>query len=229
MRLRLIGFLLLITLAAGMLTLLPATGSLAAFAGPHSRSQSQGQQPIVIGVGLVNLYATVRDNHKAIVANLEQTDFRIFEDNVEQKVAFFSRESTLPLTMGLLIDTSGSEAAMIGAEQQAASQFLSRVLQKKDEAMVITFDLDVDMLADWTNDLPTLNRAIRRARINTAGGGRHGDAGSIPHERPGRNQFLRRRVSGVPRQDVFGSRKESADHPDGRGRQRQQDEIGRRH
>lgn len=189
MRLRLIGFLLLITLAAGMLTLLPATGSLAAFAGPHSRSQSQGQQPIVIGVGLVNLYATVRDNHKAVVANLEQADFRVYEDNVEQKVAFFSRENTLPLTMGLLIDTSGSEAAMIGAEQQAASQFLSRVLQKKDEAMVITFDLDVDMLADWTNDLPTLNRAIRRARINTAGGGGPVTPGPFPTSGQGGTNF----------------------------------------
>jgi VWFA-related protein len=123
-----------------------------------------------VGTGLVNLYATVRDSHKALVANLEQNDFRIFEDNVEQKVAFFSRESSLPLTMGILMDTSGSEAPMIGAIQQAASQFLGRVMQKnKDEAMVITFDLDVNMLSDWTSDLTELNRAIRRAKINTGG------------------------------------------------------------
>ncbi len=88
-------------------------------------------------------------------------------------MAFFAKERTLPLTMGLLIDTSGSEAEMIGAEQQAAIQFLQRVMQKRDEALVITFDLDVDLLADWTNDVSELDRAIRRARINAPSSARH--------------------------------------------------------
>jgi len=150
----------LLALSAG-LTFLPASRTAAAGA-----QVSPQDQAIKVGVSLVSLYATVRDNHKAIVPNLEQNDFKIFEDNVEQKVAFFAKERTLPLTMGLLIDTSGSEAEMIGAEQQAAIQFLQRVMQKRDEALVITFDLDVDLLADWTNDVSELDRAIRRARIN---------------------------------------------------------------
>ena len=78
------------------------------------------------GVPLVNLYATVLDKKKSLVPNLDQNNFRIFEDNVEEKISFFSREKTLPLAIGLLIDTSGSEANMIGAEQQAASQFLTK-------------------------------------------------------------------------------------------------------
>jgi len=166
----------LATLAAG-LALVPAQDS---GASGRWQDQKQDQQPIKVGTSLVSLYATVRDSHKKIVANLEQNQFHIYEDGVEQKVAFFSQEKTLPLTMGILIDTSGSEETMIGAIQQAATQFLQRVMQKKDEAMVITFDLDVDLLADWTNDLPQLERAIHRARVNTGGAGGQVTPGPFP-------------------------------------------------
>lgn len=161
MRFRPLSVLFALIASAAGLTVLPASHTTAT-----SAQASPQDQSIKVGVSLVSLYATVRDNHKAIVPSLEQNDFKIFEDNVEQKVAFFAKERTLPLTMGLLIDTSGSETEMIGAEQQAAIQFLQRVMQKRDESMVITFDLDVDLLADWTNDVSELNRAIRRARIN---------------------------------------------------------------
>jgi VWFA-related protein len=126
-------------------------------------------QTIRVGVPLVNLYATVLDKHKAIVPNLDQKDFRVYEDSVEQKVTFFSREKTLSLRLGLLIDTSGSEANTLGFEQQAASQFLHRVLQEGDTAFVIAFDSDVDVLADWTNDVASLQGAIRQSRIEIGG------------------------------------------------------------
>ncbi|HXQ98553.1 MAG TPA: VWA domain-containing protein [Candidatus Limnocylindrales bacterium] len=177
MRFRPLGAMfVLATLAAG-LALVPAQDS---GASGRWQDQKQDQQPIKVGTSLVSLYATVRDSHKKIVANLEQNQFHIYEDGVEQKVAFFSQEKTLPLTMGILIDTSGSEETMIGAIQQAATQFLQRVMQKKDEAMVITFDLDVDLLADWTNDLPQLERAIHRARVNTGGAGGQVTPGPFP-------------------------------------------------
>src|SRR5579863_2554880 len=106
------------------------------------------QQGIRVQVNLVNLFATVRDKKtKQIVSSLEQGDFKVTEDGVEQKVSFFSRESTLPITLGLLIDTSGSETNTLGAEQQAAVQFLSRVLRKGDLSMVVSFDTDSDLLA----------------------------------------------------------------------------------
>ena len=129
---------------------------------------SQAPQPgIHVQVNLVNLFATVRDKKtKQIVSNLQQDDFKISEDNVEQKVSFFSRESTLPITLGLLIDTSGSETNMLGAEQEAAVRFLSRVMQKGDLAMVVSFDTDSDLLADLTDDQGRLDRAINRTRIN---------------------------------------------------------------
>lgn len=122
-------------------------------------------------VNLVNLFATVRDNHKKIVNDLKQEDFKVIEDNQDQKIAFFSREVTLPITMGLLLDTSGSEQYMLGAIQDAGGRFLSRVLRKGDEAMVMSFDTDVDLLSDFTDDRAQLDRAVRHARINTPGGG----------------------------------------------------------
>jgi VWFA-related protein len=130
--------------------------------------QEPAQQAPVIKteVNLVNLFATVRDKKKHIVTGLKKEDFRIFENEQEQKVAFFSSEKTLPITLGLLIDTSRSEENRLPAEQEAATRFLNQVLRKGDEAMVISFGADVDLLSDFTDDRAQLNRAIRSARIN---------------------------------------------------------------
>lgn len=133
--------------------------------------QEPAQQAPVIKteVSLVNLFATVRDKKKHIITGLKKEDFRVFENDQEQKVAFFSSEKTLPVTLGLLIDTSGSEQNRLGAEQEAASRFLNQVLRKGDEAMVVSFDLDVDLLSDFTDDRAQLQRAIHHAQINAAG------------------------------------------------------------
>ena len=133
---------------------------------PAAAAAQNPQQPIRVQVELVNLFVTVRDKKKTLITDLTKDDFRVLEDGQEQKIAFFSHETSLPITLGLLIDTSGSEQRMLPAEQEAASRFLQRVLRKSDLAMVITFDLDVDLLADFTSDRGQLERAIQRARIN---------------------------------------------------------------
>jgi VWFA-related protein len=131
-----------------------------------------GQEPLPQGstiktqVNLVNLFVTVRDNKKHVLTELKQEDFHVFEDEKEQKIAFFAKEVKLPVTLGLLIDTSGSEQNRLPAEQDAASRFLERVLRKGDESMVISFDTDVDLLSDFTGDPGQLERAIHKARIN---------------------------------------------------------------
>lgn len=174
-----------------------AAACLAAAAGAltlRARSQ-QPQEPLAQAptiktqVSLVNLFVTVRDKNKRIVTDLKQDDFRVFEDGQEQKVAFFSKEVTLPITLGLLLDTSGSEQYMLGAIQDGASRFLNRVMRKGDEAMVISFDLDVDLLADFTDDRSELNRAIHRAQINTGGGGGIVTPGTIPQTGPKGTNF----------------------------------------
>jgi len=135
-------------------------------------AQEPAQVPrLKAAVNLVNLFATVRDKNKRIVGDLIQEDFKVYEDNHEQKIAFFSKEVTLPLTLGLLIDTSGSERNRLGAEQEAATRFLERVMRKGDEAMVISFDFDVDLLQDFTDDRAQIARAINKARIGAVTGG----------------------------------------------------------
>jgi len=134
---------------------------------PPQEPSSQAQAPVIKSqVNLVNVFATVRDKKKHIMSNLKKEDFQIFENDQEQKVAFFSNERALPITLGLLIDTSRSEENRLPIEQEAASGFLKQVLRKGDEAMVISFGADVDLLSDFTDDKAQLDRAIRGARIN---------------------------------------------------------------
>jgi VWFA-related protein len=128
-------------------------------------------QTIKTQVSLVNLFATVRDKNKRIVGDLKQEDFRITEDSQDQKISFFSKEVALPITLALLLDTSGSEQFMLGAIQDAGSSFLRRILRKGDEALVMSFDSDVDLLSDFTDDHAQLDRAVRRSRINIPSGG----------------------------------------------------------
>ena len=139
---------------------------------PQEPAQAPAQGPALKRtVNLVNLFATVRDKNKRIMGDLKQEDFKIFEDNEEQKIAFFSKEVTMPITLGLLIDTSGSEQNRLGAEQDAAGRFIEEVMKKGDEAMVISFDIDVDLLADFTDDRGMIQRAINKARIGAVSGG----------------------------------------------------------
>jgi len=140
----------------------------------------QSQKPLTVQTTLVNVFVTVRDKRHEIVSDLSQNDFKVFEDGQEQKIAFFSKEVNLPITLGLLIDTSGSMERVIGAEQDTASRFLREVMRKKDEAMVISFDFDVDLLADFTEDTNVLERAIRRTSVNSVGGGGVVTPGTIP-------------------------------------------------
>lgn len=126
-------------------------------------------------VSLVNLFVTVRDKSKHIVTDLKQEDFKAFEDGQPQQIAFFSKEVTLPITLALLLDTSGSEQFMLPSIQDAGARFLDRVLRKGDEALVMSFDSDVDLLADFTEDRGQLDRGIRKARINVPSAGSVGN------------------------------------------------------
>jgi len=142
---------------------------LASLAGGLAFAAPPGQ--IRVQVNTVSIFATVRDKHKSIVTGLKQDDFQVFEDGQPQEITNFSADSDLPITLGMLIDTSGSEYYMLSAEKDAASRFYGRVLRKGDLGMVMTFDTDVDLLADFTDDRAVLNRAINRAQINVPVGG----------------------------------------------------------
>jgi VWFA-related protein len=165
---------------------LPANRAHAASTSPQDgagggQAPGGGQQPIKVQVNLVNLFATVRDSHHSFVNNLTKDEFKIYEDGVEQKVAFFNKEVDMPITLALLIDTSGSEQNMLGAEQDAGSRFVHEVMRKKDLAMVMSFDLDANLLADFTEDTSILERALRKTQINASMGG----GGTAPTIDPG--------------------------------------------
>ncbi len=132
----------------------------------QQKQNPQSQQPLRVQVNLVNVFATVRDKHKGIISNLKEEDFKILEDGVEQKVAYFSKDVDLPITLGLLIDTSGSMDRVLPAEQDAATRFLREVMRPKDLTMVINFDLDANLIADFTQDQSVLERAIRSTVMN---------------------------------------------------------------
>lgn len=136
---------------------------------PQVQEPPQASQPIQVQTTVVSVFATVRDRHNGIIGDLTKDDFKVYEDGVEQKVAYFTKEVDMPLSLAILMDTSGSMAQILLPEQDAASRFVHEVMRKKDEALVMSFDLDVNLLADFTEDPAVLARAIRRTTINAAG------------------------------------------------------------
>ena len=129
----------------------------------------QAAQSLTTQTTIVNVFATVRGKHGDIMSGLTKDDFKIYEDGTEQKVAFFNKEVNLPITLALLMDTSGSMYNIMNAEKEAASSFVREVMRKRDEALVMSFDTDVNLLADFTEDPSVLDRAIHRAQVNAAG------------------------------------------------------------
>jgi len=110
---------------------------------------------------------------------------------------------------------------MIDAEHDAASRFLREVMRPKDEAMVITFDFDVDLVADFTQDTSVLASAIRSTRVNSVGGGGVVTPGTFSGgQQCRRHGSLRRDLPGLPRRTGDRSRPQGRNHSDRRGRYR---------
>ncbi|HJT89489.1 MAG TPA: VWA domain-containing protein [Bryobacteraceae bacterium] len=127
--------------------------------------------PIQVDVNLVNILASVHDKRGALVANLEKNDFSVFEDGKQQEIKYFTRETDLPLTIGLLVDVSRSQENLIGIERNAAVQFLSKVLRKKDEAFLISFGEDAELLQDYTSSVRLLEDGLSQLRVSSGVGG----------------------------------------------------------
>jgi VWFA-related protein len=129
----------------------------------------QDEQTISVEVNLVNILFTVADRKGKFVTNLRKDDFKVYEDERIQTITNFSSESNLPLTIALLVDTSGSIRDKLRFEEEAAIEFFYSTLQRgKDKALVISFDSGVDLLQDFTDDPEKLADKIRKIR---AGGG----------------------------------------------------------
>jgi VWFA-related protein len=120
---------------------------------------------------LVSEYFTVRDKKNALIPYLTKNDCTVWEDKQQQKMTSFVAEAKQPLTLGIMIDTSGSQQYVLPLEQQSASAFLKRILRPSDEAFLLSFDVGVNLEQDYTNNVRELERAINKVQINTAAGG----------------------------------------------------------
>jgi VWFA-related protein len=126
-------------------------------------------QTITVPVNLVNIIATVVTRREKLVTDLDKSEFRVFEDGKEQRIEFFSRETDLPLRIGLLLDTSNSIRERLEFEKDAAIEFLSSNLRrKKDQAFLMIFDNEPSVIQSYTDDSSRLTEAVQRQR---AGGG----------------------------------------------------------
>jgi len=156
--------------------------------GEHQASNDQPQdeatETLKVNVEVVQLFFNVKDKHGALIPNLTKDKFDIFEDGKPQTIKYFKAETDLPLTLGILIDTSGSQQNVLGMEQQTGASFLENILRPKDEAFVISFDVDINLLQDFTNSVSRLRHALDNTKINTGGvscsGGPIGPQGPVP-------------------------------------------------
>jgi VWFA-related protein len=122
---------------------------------------AQNDTTFTTGVNVVNVFATVRDRQGKLVRNLAKEDFSVEEDGRPQTIRYFSQETNLPLTLGLLVDTSGSQRRLVGQERTASYRFLDQVLREdRDRAFVIHFDHDVELLEDLTSSHRKLEAAL---------------------------------------------------------------------
>lgn len=124
------------------------------------------ETPIQVSVNVVNVMASVRDKHNGLVPSLNKDDFELFENGQAQTIKYFSRESNLPLTIGLLVDVSRSQENLIQIEQRAASAFLDSVLRPKDEAFILSFGADTELLQDITSSKTMLHRGLDNLKPN---------------------------------------------------------------
>ncbi len=128
---------------------------------------AQEEPTIKVQVDLVNVFFSVHTKKGALIGNLAKDDFTIFEDGKQQDIKYFTKESDLPLTLGLLIDVSRSQMNLIGIEQSAASQFFDQVIRPKDLAFVISFGADADLLQDYTSSHKLLQHALADLKVNS--------------------------------------------------------------
>jgi VWFA-related protein len=156
--------------AAGWAQLAPSPDAPPVSHAPAAAPEEESVATFKVNVNLVDVFFTVKDKQGNLVPHLTKDDCSISEDKEPQKLKSFVAETQQPITLGILLDTSGSQQRVLPLEQDVGGQFLTRVLRQKDEAFVLSFDVDVDLLQDYTNSPRLLTHALNKAEINTAGG-----------------------------------------------------------
>ena len=147
----------------------PAASGCTAEGGCATQAQQQGNIPTFKSeVKLVNVYATVVDQTGAPVGGLTQEDFEVLENGVPQKISVFARESELPLSIVLALDTSLSTRKDLRVELDAAREFIKSILRPQDGLALYQFAQEVDELVPFTSDMTRIDRGLKRVRIGSA-------------------------------------------------------------
>ncbi|MFZ0311392.1 MAG: VWA domain-containing protein [Candidatus Korobacteraceae bacterium] len=141
-----------------------------------AQAEQQAQTPTFSSdVKVVNVLATVRDKKGQIVSTLTQDDFKLEQDGHPQVIHYFAKDTDLPLKLGLLVDTSGSQRRLIEQERIASYGFLNDLMRvEKDKAFIIHFDWDIELLQDLTTSHQKLEAALEKLdtpQFNQASGG----------------------------------------------------------
>ncbi|MGA2419731.1 MAG: VWA domain-containing protein [Candidatus Acidiferrum sp.] len=141
----------------------PATAP-APKATPDSQSASLPKAAqISVNVNAVNMLASVRDKHGKLINSLTKNDFVLEQDGHAQEIKYFAQESNLPLTLGLLVDTSLSQRRVLDQERSASRTFVDHVLREdRDKAFLIHFDREVELLQDLTPSRQKLEAALEQ-------------------------------------------------------------------
>jgi VWFA-related protein len=137
----------------------------------NAQGTPEGQKPkFSVDVEVVNVFVTVRDKKGHIVKDLVKEDFSLSEDGRPQNIRYFAHESDLPLTIGLLVDTTPSESNMLDVERKASLAFLNRMLRpEQDKAFLIQYYQEIELLQDLTSSREKLEHALSRLRSHGMG------------------------------------------------------------
>src|SRR5208282_1417645 len=138
--------------------------------GAADQQTDDSQQPaetLKVNVNVVSLFFNVKDKHGALIPNLTKDDFTVAEDSKPQTIKYFTAESNLPLTLGILIDSSGSQLRVLDMEKEVGGAFLHQIITDKDEAFVIDFNIDAELVQDYTRDVHRLQAALNKVKINS--------------------------------------------------------------
>ena len=122
---------------------------------------------IRVDVTVVSVLCSVRDRNGALVNHLGQDDFILLEEGKPQAIRRFARETGLPLTVGLLIDTSNSQVRWIDDERRAAAQFFSQVIRPEDGAFLVAFDATTELLMERASSRRLIDAGLDRLRRNS--------------------------------------------------------------
>jgi VWFA-related protein len=145
-------------------------------------------QTIKVDVDIVNILCNVRTKNGGLVGSLGKDDFSLTENGQQQTIKYFTRETNIPLTLGLLVDVSRSQERLIDIERQAGYRFFSEVLKDKDMAFLISFGSEAELLQDYTNSRKLLQKGLDQLRLNAPAEGLH--PGPVPTVHQARGTIL---------------------------------------